>query len=118
MKRKLLSALLTLLACTVTLTAQTYQITDIGLLNGAPTYATAINDDGIVCGYAPPDASTAKAWVFDNHSLVSAARTHALWRSVQMEKSTATRRMPPGWRMRCGGYPRRASRRRQFSFRF
>ena len=51
--------------------AQTYQVTDIGLLDGAPTYATAINDDGIVCGYALPDAATAKAWVFDNSTLTA-----------------------------------------------
>lgn len=49
--------------------AQTYQITGIGLLDGAPTCATAINDDGIVCGYALPDASTAKAWVFEDSTL-------------------------------------------------
>ena len=49
--------------------AQTYQVTDIGLLNGAPTYATAISDNGVVCGYALPTASTAKAWVFYNNAL-------------------------------------------------
>lgn len=49
--------------------AQTYQITDIGLLNGAPTFATAINDNGVVCGYAVPDASSARAWIYDNATL-------------------------------------------------
>lgn len=45
------------------LVAQTYQVTDLGLLDGAPTFATAINDSGIVCGYAQVDADTTKAWV-------------------------------------------------------
>ena len=49
--------------------AQTYQVTDLGALNGAPTFATAINDDGVVCGYAQPDANTARAWVFASNTL-------------------------------------------------
>ncbi len=49
--------------------AQTYQITDLGALAGAPTYATAINDNGVACGYAQPDANTTRAWVFASNAL-------------------------------------------------
>ena len=67
MKNFLLSTFAAALAAITSLYAQTYSVTDLGSLNGAPTYATAINDDGIVCGYAQPTATTAKAWVFANN---------------------------------------------------
>ncbi len=56
-------AVLLFLRCVGAASAQTYQVSDLGLLNGSPTYATAINDNGVVCGYAQIDANTTKAWV-------------------------------------------------------
>ena len=67
MKTLLLSAFIAIMGAASALLAQTYQVTDLGALAGVPTYATAINDDGIVCGYAQPTATTAKAWVFANN---------------------------------------------------
>ena len=46
--------------------AQTYTITDLGPLAGAPTYAMAINENGVIAGYAQPDGSSARAWIWKN----------------------------------------------------
>ena len=46
--------------------AQTYSVTDLGPLSGAPTYAASINDSGAVGGYARPDANSARAWIWKN----------------------------------------------------
>ena len=44
--------------------AQTYQITDLGPLAGAPTFATAISESGVISGYSQPDANSARACVW------------------------------------------------------
>ncbi len=69
MKTLLISAFLAIIAAASSLHGQTYQVTDLGLLSGAPTFATAINDNGIVCGYAQPTPTTAKAWIFANNQM-------------------------------------------------
>ncbi len=51
-------------ALAVTLQAQTYQVTDLGPLSGAPTFATAISDDGVIVGYSQTMETTARAWVW------------------------------------------------------
>ena len=57
-------AVLGLLAFTVSSVAQTYHVTDLGALNGAPTYATSISDNGVISGYSQPDANSARAWIW------------------------------------------------------
>ena len=44
--------------------AQTFTVTDLGALNGAPTYATSINENGAIAGYSQPDANSARAWLW------------------------------------------------------
>lgn len=53
-----------LLVASVSAFAQTYTVTDLGALNGAPTYATSINDNGVISGYSLPDANSARAWIW------------------------------------------------------
>ncbi len=53
-----------MLALAAFASAQTYQITDLGPLSGAPTFATAISESGVISGYAQPDANSARAWVW------------------------------------------------------
>ena len=53
-----------LLALATLAPAQTYQITDLGPLAGAPTFATAISESGVISGYAQVDANSARAWVW------------------------------------------------------
>ena len=57
-------ALLTWLAGTALAAAQTYNVTDLGALSGAPTYATAISESGVIAGYAQPGATSARAWIW------------------------------------------------------
>ena len=44
--------------------AQTYQITDLGPLNSAPTFATAISENGVIVGYSQMSETAARAWVW------------------------------------------------------
>ncbi len=69
MKTFLLLILAAVLSLSASVHAQTYSVTDLGSLNGAPTFATAINDNGVAAGFAQIDANTARAWVFDNNVL-------------------------------------------------
>jgi len=55
---------LLLFALCGTLAAQTYNITDLGPLNGAPTFATAVSDNGTVGGYSQPNANSTRAWIW------------------------------------------------------
>ena len=67
-KTAAMKTILPLLLCAFvgTLSAQTYTITDLGPLAGAPTYAMAINENGVIAGYSQPDASSARAWIWKN----------------------------------------------------
>ena len=58
-------AFLGLCAVSVPVFAQTYSITDLGPLNGAPTYASAINDSGAISGFSRPDANSTHAWIWN-----------------------------------------------------
>ena len=53
---------LTLIACVTTAAAQTYTVTDLGLLGTNTSVATAINNAGQVSGYAQSATNAARAW--------------------------------------------------------
>ena len=55
-----------LLALAVAAPAQTFTVTDLGALNGSPTYATAINDHGVISGFSQPTLASARAWIWKN----------------------------------------------------
>lgn len=46
--------------------AQTYQITDLGPLEGAPTYATPTSDNNIFAGYALPTEASLPSTAVEN----------------------------------------------------
>lgn len=61
---RLLAAATLLAALSPFASAQTYQITDLGPLYGAPTFATAISDNGVIVGYSQTAETTARAWIW------------------------------------------------------
>ena len=59
-------SLLCLLVFAAVAQAQTFTVTDLGALNGSPTYATAINDHGVISGFSQPTLASARAWIWKN----------------------------------------------------
>ena len=55
-----LAALMLLAGLSTSAFAQTYNVTDLGPFNGAPTFATAINDSGTIAGFSLPAANSAR----------------------------------------------------------
>ncbi len=62
--RSLVASAAMLSALALSVRAQTYQITDLGPLAGAPTYATAISESGVIAGYSQTSETAARAWVW------------------------------------------------------
>lgn len=54
----------------LTLSALEYQLTDLGLLNYKESYATSINDQGQICGYAIVDEKNSHLFVWDGEKKI------------------------------------------------
>jgi probable HAF family extracellular repeat protein len=66
MKTQIAPVVLTALALALATPAlaQTYTVTDLGTLDGNPSFATGVNGFGQVSGYSAANANTARAWRF------------------------------------------------------